>query len=371
MAAKLWLFLLAGGYWAAGAGDQARAGGLADIRTVFIILMENHNWSSIQGSAVCPYINQTLLPMASYCQQYYNPPGLHPSEPNYIWLEAGTNFGIRDDSPTNRIASTNHLATLLRNAGISWKTYQESIDGASCPLSNQYPYAVKHNPFVFFTDVSGDAAVCTNHVRPYTEFAADLTNNTVARYNFITPNLTNDMHDAACSGCDSRAQGDYWLSHEIPKILASPAYTNHGAIFIAWDEGGGGSDGPIGMIVLSPLAKGHGYTNAIHYTHSSTLRTMQEIFGVGPLLGDAANATDLSDLFLNLTLSSPQRLADGTFRFTLNNIAPGRTNVIEGSIDLATWSAISTNRVATNTMTFVDLAAPGFPARFYRVRQLP
>ena len=33
------------------------------------------------------------------------------------------------------------------------------------------------------------------------------------------------------------------------------------------------------------------------YTHSSDLRTMQEIFHVGPFLGDAANATDLSDLF--------------------------------------------------------------------------
>jgi hypothetical protein len=29
----------------------------------------------------------------------------------------------------------------------------------------------------------------------------------------------------------------------------------------------------------------------------STLRTMEEIFGVTPFLGDAANETDLSDLF--------------------------------------------------------------------------
>jgi hypothetical protein len=52
------------------------------------------------------------------------------------------------------------------------------------------------------------------------------------------------------------------------------------------------------MIVLSPLAKGGGYSNSIHYTHSSTLSMIQEIFNVGPLLGDAANATDLSDLFI-------------------------------------------------------------------------
>jgi hypothetical protein len=51
------------------------------------------------------------------------------------------------------------------------------------------------------------------------------------------------------------------------------------------------------MIVVSPFAKGNGYSNTIAYDHSSTLRTMQEIFGVRPFLRAAANATDLSDLF--------------------------------------------------------------------------
>jgi hypothetical protein len=35
----------------------------------------------------------------------------------------------------------------------------------------------------------------------------------------------------------------------------------------------------------------------VEFTHSSDLRTMQEIFRVGPFLRDAANANDLSDLF--------------------------------------------------------------------------
>lgn len=51
------------------------------------------------------------------------------------------------------------------------------------------------------------------------------------------------------------------------------------------------------MIVLSHDAKGGGYANTIRYTHSSTLRTIKEIFGVTPLLNDAADATDLQDLF--------------------------------------------------------------------------
>src|SRR5262249_4719047 len=33
--------------------------------TVFLIVMENHNWSSILGNPAAPYINQTLLPQAA------------------------------------------------------------------------------------------------------------------------------------------------------------------------------------------------------------------------------------------------------------------------------------------------------------------
>src|SRR5258708_3362267 len=40
------------------------------INTVFIILMENYNWSEIKGAPDCPYINNTLLPMASHCEQF-------------------------------------------------------------------------------------------------------------------------------------------------------------------------------------------------------------------------------------------------------------------------------------------------------------
>ncbi len=87
---------------------------------------------------------------------------------------------------------------------------------------------------------------------------------------------------------------------------ANPSVSGQSVTFTAtvtakspgWDEGASG-DGPIGMIVVSPKAKGGGYANTIAYDHSSTLRTIEEIFGVTPMLGDAANATDLSDLFVS------------------------------------------------------------------------
>ena len=356
--------------------SMAHGGNLPLVQTVFVILLENHDWDDIAGSADAPFINGTLLPLASHCEQYYNPPGLHPSEPNYLWLEAGTNFGIVDDNDPaiNHQNSTNHLAAQLRRAGISWKTYQEDIPGNVVPLTATNGYRPKHNPFVFFDDLTGtndpNNAYGIAHIRPYTELAGDLTNQRVARYNFITPNLCDDGHDSCPPQNNSVRQTDDWLAGEVPKILNSAAYTNNGALFITWDESEDG-DGPIGMILLSPLARGGGYANRIYYTHSSFLRTMQEIFGVSPWLGDAANATDLSDLFTQLTLSFTGINTNGAVCLSVSGVRPGTTNFLEASTNLVTWNVISTNCSSSNSFSITDNTATNFNRQFYRVRQAP
>jgi hypothetical protein len=87
--------------------------------------------------------------------------------------------------------------------------------------------------------------------------------------------------------------------------MASQAYQSDGAIIIWCDEteGSNADDFSHTMpeIVISPLAKGNGYASPLNYTHSSDLKTMQEIFQVGPLLGDAASpgTLDLADMFVD------------------------------------------------------------------------
>jgi phosphatidylinositol-3-phosphatase len=145
----------------------------------------------------------------------------------------------------------------------------------------------------------------------------DLANDTVADYNWITPNQHNDMHTAVSGGYKGLTgdsanikQGDDFLSQIVPVIMASNAYKNHGVIILWWDEsesdGVAGDvadrfDHTIGEIVISQHAhknvKGLPYASPVNFTHSSDLRTMQEIFRVGPFIGDAVNAEDLSDLF--------------------------------------------------------------------------
>jgi hypothetical protein len=291
-----------------------------------------------------------------------NNPHIHPSEPNYLWAEAGTNFGVLNDNDPFRVpGGTNqntdeHLVTFLTKAGKTWRSYQEDTDlttvngqltnvplprdqwtvplksfsGVFAPGnfnqfngSNQFNYAAKHNPQVFFTDSNGGNDPSTaNPLRlqyaPLQQFFADLANNTVADYNFISPNQFNDMHTTLTGGYKGLTgdpakilQGDDFLRQVIPVIMASKAYKENGAIIIWWDESeqdGVAGDNPddftktVGEIVISKHAHknvdGRPYASPLNFTHSSDLRTMQEIFRTsGPFLGDAANALDLSDLF--------------------------------------------------------------------------
>src|SRR5260370_7504693 len=63
------------------AAAQAATAAPGPIQTVWIILLENHNWSQILGSKDAPQINTTLLPMPSAAQHSFHPPSTHPTLP--------------------------------------------------------------------------------------------------------------------------------------------------------------------------------------------------------------------------------------------------------------------------------------------------
>ena len=150
-------------------------------------------------------------------------------------------------------------------------------------------------------------------------------------------------------------------------------------IIITFDEGAGGSDGPIGMIVLSPFAKGGGYYNSIYYTHSATLRTLQKIFNVRPFLSDAANALDLGDLFLNDAIADVDLLTIQSIAFQANGVVltwdsrPSVSYRVEWKDALigATWQSISPDFSGTgSTMTWLDNGSQTgglSETRFYRL----
>lgn len=349
----------------------------AGVGDVFYIYMENHNWTQpatttspnqIYGNSAAPFINSLVTPgnaaaaQVSYASNYVNVyPGLHPSEPNYVWQEAGVTGPLNDANPyPNNIVNAQNLSNVLQSKGITWKSYQEDTDllntngqnfnGAGGTLTNnvaatsqyevpltsfsgtsasytnayngshQYNFAAKHDGQLFFTATNGgNNPTASNpeasHYAPLQQLTGDLANNTVGRYNVITPDQYNDMHSALntnftyngvtyLAGTDEEqiALGDNFLSKVVPLIMASKAYQDNGEIVIWNDETEGAGTQTAGFtsmeIVISKLAKGNAYTNTIQYTHSNDLQTLQDIFGVsGTPLGAAAGAYNMGDLY--------------------------------------------------------------------------
>lgn len=274
----------------------------AAIQTVFYVLMARQPWSAIAGSTSAKYVNHVLLPMGAHAEAYYAAPDqISNSLPNVVWLEVGGDLGFtKNVTPANGASpSKSHLVNQLDAAGVTWKAYVEDATAGQCPVADAYPYATYNVPFLFFDDVVGsppsqNAKRCIEHVVPFDRLAADLAAGTVPRYAFIVPDDCDNMHDD-CNTGDPVKQGDDWLGSVVPGILASNAYTSGGAVFVAWDYTNTGYD-PVGFIALSPRARA-GYASKAKHTTSSTLRSLQTIFGVSPLLGDAANANDVGEMF--------------------------------------------------------------------------
>jgi hypothetical protein len=123
--------------------------------TVFTIVMENKSRGDILGNSRAPYINQ--LANQNAVANGYHDSYVHPSEPNYFWMIAGQNFGILDDGDpgSHHIDARSHLADQIELAGLTWKTYQESM-GEPCGLTSHGRYAAKHDLFTVPLGAAGN-----------------------------------------------------------------------------------------------------------------------------------------------------------------------------------------------------------------------
>ena len=295
-----------------GSGSGSNMMMMSPNATVFTIVMENHDYKEIVGSAGsagsnspgyvnAPYIN-SLIAKYGLATNYKDTE--HPSTPNYLDLISGSNQygGVFDEQPvTPFLFPTNqpNLATQFEAAGIKWRSYAEGAGSAGCELDNTGEYVPRHVPFLYFTDQQmGSNNLCGDTNVDYSQFAADLASNSY-RYMWITPNLLDDGTNPVGTPATGLSQSDTWLSVEVPKILASSAYKNGGALFITWDQAAGRSgDSPdqVPMIVVTPLLTTQGLKPATAYSHASYLATVEAIFGL-PKLGAAATANVMTEFF--------------------------------------------------------------------------
>ena len=243
-------------------------------------------------------------------------------------------------------------------AGLSWKSYQESLPAGGAngvnnsdgffsnliPVNSILPneqqtlvklYAVKHNPFVYFKSVQ-DGFEPDNSLKNVVGFEGaqglfeDLASGHVPNFSFIVPNQCNDQHGRANVGpqCDFDPStvgtqeglnpaliylGDLAIRNLVKAIHASPAWREgHNAIVIVWDENdySGTPTAPNGLfppqnqnqVVLTVETNndgGGGVQSGTYYNSFSLLRSLEAGFGL-PCLNHACDqgVHVMSDLFV-------------------------------------------------------------------------
>jgi phosphatidylinositol-3-phosphatase len=271
---------------AAGTPVTPSTGGVPAFSHVYVIIMENHEYSSIVGSSSAPYINSLI---ASYGLATSYDAVSHPSEPNYIALTSGGLQGVHGDGVYN--LSVDNLFDQVTASGRTWRSYEQGYPGKCYTGSSASAvadgigasgsYVRKHNPAISYTSISGTQASCANiaNLASFDPAAAD--------FEFITPNLINDMHDGSVQ------QGDNFLKAFVPTITGSPAFANS-VVFVTFDEGtsnvsGGGH---VMTIAITPNMT-PGYRATAAYSHYSLLRTIEQAWGL-PYLGGASSASPLA-----------------------------------------------------------------------------
>jgi acid phosphatase len=254
---------------------------------VFVVVEENHSYSSVIGSSSMPYLNSLANKYGLATQYYAN---THPSIGNYFMMTAGQTI-TNNDSLCSTLTQDNIVRHLI-TAGKTWKAYAESLPSVGYTGCGVYPYVKRHNPLAYFSDVANSSE--KYNLVPFTKFATDRANNALPNFSFIVPNLLNDAHDGSLSTADS------WLKTNIAPLIASATFQKDGILIIVFDESVGTDTqhggGHVAAIVIGPKVKA-GYKSTTLYQHQNMLKTVMKALGLSSFPGAAGSAKDMGEFF--------------------------------------------------------------------------
>jgi len=300
--------------------------GVPDFGHVFLIVGENTSANQVTA-ARAPYLTSSIKPRAAWLTRYFAL--TDGSLGNYVAMvsgqfircEANNDFSFTNgDVPGQHACHQNvdNLFHQLDRAGVSWQQWNESaanpcdmFDHGTTWYKNSY--VSHHSPALYFDDIQAHhssedvvpSAECRNKMLPagttapndMSTYNAALASGSVARFNLVVPNNCENGHDL-CGGASSLGQFDSFLSREIPKVEASPAFGSNGTIIVTWDEG---SDPPLNpkhvvTAVIGPSVKPGVYAGG-RFTHYSLLRTLEDGFGISRHLAKAARAKPINQIW--------------------------------------------------------------------------
>jgi hypothetical protein len=258
---------------------------------VVIVIEENHDYAQIIGSPSAPYLNslaqQGALMTASAGVE-------HPSQPNYLDLFSGSNQGVTSNArPAGLPFTTPNLGAQLRNAGLSFVGYAESLPAAgfdgdvysSIPGQNQYER--KHNPWVnWVNNPVGINQLPPSVNQPFASFPTDFS--LLPTVAIVVPNEQNNMHDGSVQ------QGDAWLGSNLGGYVQW-AKNHNSLLIVTFDENDGSPGNHIPTIFVGPMVK-PGFAESQPVNHFNVLRTIEDLFGL-PSAGASAGAAPITTIW--------------------------------------------------------------------------
>lgn len=309
---------------------------------VVIVIEENKDYEDVIDSPNAPYINQLAKGGASLTFFAFH----HPSQPNYFELFAGTNTitykvdggtkpeRVLDDSCVQHLAtSQTSLGGLLGKDFLGYaEGWDPNIPTATPPPSSTPPpppipctierayFARKHDPWMMFSDSIAAS-------RPITDFqvmSQKLSFDQLPLVSMVIPNLIDDMHstitDTLAVTTDSSHEGtgpeipvlvrtgNDWLKSNLDEYVKW-AMTHNSLLIVTWDESSRGQQeghdngtpfappkNHIATILVGQMVKPGSRSNVV-YDHYDLLRTIEDMYKLGPYLGGSANAKDILDIW--------------------------------------------------------------------------
>jgi hypothetical protein len=294
---------------------QQAASGFPQYDHVFLIINENHNYTQIIGNPSAPIIN-ALANDYGLATSYTGVSD--PSEPNYVAMLGGSDFGISSDDPyffPGHTVNAANLMSQLEAGGKSWKGYFQDMPyagyrGYCYPgKCNGIPdsdteYVAKHNGIVNFVNMQTSAEFAKQ--TPYSQLSADLASGSVPNLSYIVADECHDMHGAPPWCVDSGksgdvddtflvAAGDKFVGDTVNLITQSSMWTTgNNAIVVTFDEGNVKNDKVVTVVATNHGPRG--VRDNTSYNHYSLLASLQQTFGLGCLL-NSCSATPMSPLF--------------------------------------------------------------------------
>ena len=249
---------------AAGTSAEAAATG---VTKAIVFVVENHSLSQMRTGMPRTYSFATRHAYATSYRAIR-----HPSLPNYIAIAAGSTLGVSDDAnPSAHRLTGNNVFRQARRSGHTAKVYADAMP-RRCALTNHGTYAVRHNPWTYFSSPA-DRAACRRYDVPVRRLAADAAGGRLPDLGFVIPDVVHDAHDGTL------AQADRWISRRIDTITAGPDWrAGRLAIVVTADEDDSHSGNRVLTVVATQDQEPRVVTTPLN--HYSLTGFLEDVLGV-------------------------------------------------------------------------------------------